>query len=107
MKRLMGRTDVENALQRLDSLTKEESLFIMARNLNVTHHVERVIRDVRNDLKVTRKLTEDIDDNIEVISHKVSAIEGSVDDDVKATKRTQVCYSLTVPSLTVKADPRS
>ena len=90
----MGRTDVENALQRLDSLTKEESLFIMARNLNVTHHVERVIRDVRNDLKVTRKLTEDIDDNIEVISHKVSVIEGSVDGDVKATKRTQVCYSI-------------
>jgi len=80
---------------------------IAARSLNVTHRVDRIIRDVRSKLKVTRKLTEDIDDNIQVIGHKVNVIEGSVDDDVKATKRTQVCYSLTVPSLTVKADPRS
>lgn len=37
LKRLAGRTDVENALLRLDSLTKEECLMMVARNLDVTH----------------------------------------------------------------------
>jgi hypothetical protein len=36
----MGRTDVEDALLRLDSLTKEESLMAVAKNLEVTYHVD-------------------------------------------------------------------
>jgi hypothetical protein len=48
---------------------------IAARSLNVTHHVDRIIRDVRSKLKVTRKLTEDIDDTIPVIGHKVDVID--------------------------------
>lgn len=40
IKRLAGRTDVEDALQRLDVLTKEENLMTAARNLEVTHRVD-------------------------------------------------------------------
>ena len=40
MKRLAGRTDLEDALQRLDVLTKEENLMTAARNLEVTHHID-------------------------------------------------------------------
>jgi hypothetical protein len=38
-KRVVGRTDVEDALLRLDTLTKEENLMATARTLEVTHHV--------------------------------------------------------------------
>ena len=97
VKMLVGRRDIEDALLRLDSLTREEYLMVAARNLNVTYHVDRVIRDVRGDLEVSRKLTEDIDDNIQAtmaltkdVSHNINVIEGvarSVDDNVKASRR--------------------
>jgi len=48
MKMLLGRKDVEEALLRLDVLTKEESLMMLARNLEVTQHADRVIHDVDN-----------------------------------------------------------
>ena len=40
MKRIAGRTDVEDALERLDMLTKEENLMTTARNLKITHRVD-------------------------------------------------------------------
>ena len=38
LKKLVGRTDVEDALSWLDMLTKEENLMMVARNPEVTHH---------------------------------------------------------------------
>jgi hypothetical protein len=64
MKRLAGRTDIEDALQRLDALTKEEGLMTSARNLEVTHQVgldvkvvEGVARNVDDNVKATKECT--------------------------------------------------
>jgi hypothetical protein len=46
LKRLMGKTDVEDALLRLDSLTKEESLMVAARNLEVTHAIKVLVENI-------------------------------------------------------------
>jgi hypothetical protein len=54
LKRLIGRRDIEDALLRLDSLTKEESLMALARNLEVTHRIDTVIRDVDDNVKTTK-----------------------------------------------------
>jgi len=40
MKRLMGRTDVEDALRRLDKLTQEETQTTVAENLAVAHSIK-------------------------------------------------------------------
>jgi hypothetical protein len=40
MKRLMGRTDVEDALRRLDRLTQEEMRTAVAKNLEVVHSIK-------------------------------------------------------------------
>jgi hypothetical protein len=83
MKRIAGRTDVEDALQRLDILTKEECLMTAARNLEVTHRVdvnvmatqevthrvEEVIHDVDGNVKETKELTRDVHDNVKVTRH--------------------------------------
>jgi len=53
-KRLAGRTDVEDALSRLDTLTREESLAVLSRNLEVTQHVDSVVRDVGDNVKTTK-----------------------------------------------------
>lgn len=60
----MGKTDVEDALLRLDSLTKEESLMAVARNLEATHRVDDVVRCVDANVKETKVLTEVIDHNV-------------------------------------------
>ena len=60
LKRLVGRKDVEVVLSRLDMLTKEESLMVMARNLEVTHRIDGVVHDVDSNVKATKVLTEDI-----------------------------------------------
>jgi len=76
MKRIAGRTDVEDALKRLDMLTKEESLMTAARNLEVTHRVDvnvvatqEAIQDVDGNVKETKELTRDVHDNVKVTKH--------------------------------------
>jgi len=82
MRRIAGRTDVEDALERLDMLTKEENLMTATRNLEVTHRVDvnvmatqEVIHDVDGNVKETKELTRDVRDNIITI-----------DDNVKVTR---------------------
>ena len=62
LKKLVGRTDVEDALSRLDMLTREESLMMVVRNLEVTHHVD-------GNVEATKLLVEDIDDNVKGIDN--------------------------------------
>ena len=55
LKKLMGKKDIEDALSRLDMLTKEENLMAMIRNLEVTHHIDGAVRDVYGHVKADRK----------------------------------------------------
>jgi hypothetical protein len=93
LKKLIGKTDVEDALSRLDALTKEETLMMVVRNLEVTHHVDGnveatkvVAEDIDNNVKATKVVAEDIDNNVKVtkllvedIEHNVKGIEGQVE----------------------------
>src|SRR5258707_9419654 len=82
LKKLVGRKDEEEAVLRLDMLTKEESLMVMARNLEVTQQIDGVVRDVEDNVKVTKVLTEDINDNVKT----TKVLTEDIDDNVKATK---------------------
>ncbi|KAH9985038.1 hypothetical protein BJV74DRAFT_988733 [Russula compacta] len=75
LKRLVGRADVEDALSRLDMLTKEENQMAVARNLEVTHHVD-------GNVEATKGLVEDIDNNVKVIE----GVTRRVDHNTKTTK---------------------
>jgi orotidine-5'-phosphate decarboxylase len=65
LKKLAGRTDVEDAVLQLDNLTKEESLMVVVRNLEVTHRVD-------GNVEATKVLTGDIGDNVRVIDRKLN-----------------------------------
>jgi len=78
----VGKTDVEDALLRLDTLTKEESLMMVLRNLEVTHHVDGVVHDVDGNVKATKVLTEDINDNVKATKVHIH----DVDSNIKAIK---------------------
>jgi ABC-type uncharacterized transport system ATPase subunit len=91
LKKLMGRTDVEDALLRLDSLTKEESLMAVAKILEVAD----CVRDNVREMKV---LAEGTDDRVQVLER----VAHSVDQTVNVVKeRTQWFPSLPtrVPTL--------
>ena len=86
LKKLIGKTDVEDALSRLDALTKEETLMMVVRNLEVTHHVDGnveatkvVTEDIDNNVKVTKLLVEDIEHNVKGIEGQVEGVARSVD----------------------------
>jgi hypothetical protein len=82
LKKLVGRTDVEDALRRLDTLTKEENLMTAARNLEVTNNV-----DVN--VTATQKIIDHVDENVTEVKEAVRNVHGnirSISDNVKQTK---------------------
>jgi hypothetical protein len=96
MKRLMGKTEVEDALDRLDMLTQEENLMAVARTFEATHHVnvnvkatqeltrhvDTVLQQVDGNVRATQELTYDVHADVEVIKEGTR----TVDDNVKVTK---------------------
>lgn len=80
----MGRTDIEDALQRLETLTKEEGLMTAARNLEVTHHVDgkvttikEVVRDVDSNVKEAKELTHQVGVHVNVVEGIARNIDNS------------------------------
>ena len=64
LKRLAGRTDLEDGLKKLDKLTHEEARMATAQNLNATHTVDNRVKGV--------------DDRVEGVGAKVDTVGGEV-----------------------------
>ncbi|KAI9452439.1 hypothetical protein F5148DRAFT_503511 [Russula earlei] len=75
LKRLIGKTEVEDAFARLDMLTKEECLMTAARILEMAHHVD-------HNMTAVREVVDGVDGNVIAIKEAV----GDVGDVVNATK---------------------
>jgi hypothetical protein len=112
MKKLVGKKDVEDALERLDMLTREENLMTATRNLEITHHmdvnvkatqglthrvdgkvtiIEEVVHSVDGDVKATKELTHDVHENVIAMKEDTR----SVHDDVKVTRHgTQLFFTV-------------
>ena len=61
LKKLVGRTEVEDALSRLDMLTKEESLLAVVGNLKVAHYVNGVVHDIGANVKAIEGVARNVD----------------------------------------------
>jgi selenophosphate synthetase-related protein len=77
LKKLVGKTEMEDALKKLDKLTQEEARMAIAENLKITHAVDdRVKAVVDKVVEVDTRATR-IDDAVIVINDKVAvAIDG-------------------------------
>ena len=58
-------------------LTREESLMMVVRSLEVTHHIDSIFHDVDGDVKATKVLVEDIDDNVKGIEGVAQGVDNS------------------------------
>ena len=88
MKRLVGKAEVENALQRLETLTKEENLMTAARNFEATHHIEVSV-------KATQELTHRVNDNMMEVKGLAYNVRADVDEIKEGTRRVHDNVSLT------------
>jgi methyl-accepting chemotaxis protein len=72
LKRLVGRTEVEDTLERLDTLTKEETLMAVTKNLEVSHHIDGNVTAVKGTVH-------NIDGNVEAIKEAICDVSGSIE----------------------------
>ncbi|KAF8494338.1 hypothetical protein F5888DRAFT_652217 [Russula emetica] len=78
LKKLIGRTDLEDALKRLEKLTNEEVRMATAQVLKATHTVDDRVRVVENRvLDVDNKVT-DVDDRVAGVDDRVARVDERV-----------------------------
>jgi hypothetical protein len=120
LKRLVGRTEVEDALLRLGSLTNDERLMTAARNLEITHHVDGNVQAIKvlagnvdANVKVTKGVARRVDKNLKALrdgTRCLLTILEHVPKFIPVLSRKQrripsnVCYFLMVHPSTVRTD---
>jgi hypothetical protein len=67
LKRLAGRTDLEDALKKLDKLTNEEARMVTAQNLKVTHSTDGRVRGVDAKVDSVRGDVKEVNDKVTVL----------------------------------------
>jgi len=74
VKKLIGRTKVEDALKRLDKLTQEEALMAAAQNLKVTHNVDERTKGVANTVEAINNNVVAVDDRVKVVDNNLMQV---------------------------------
>ena len=78
LKKLAGRTDIEDALKRLDKLTQEEARMATAQILKVTHTVDDRVRGVTDKVVRVDNRVAGIDDRVASVDDRVKAVDDKV-----------------------------
>ena len=73
-KKVIGRTDLEDALKRLDKLSHEEAWMGIAQNLKATHAVGESVRGVMDKVVTIDNRVASVDDGVRVVDDKVSSV---------------------------------
>ena len=77
-KKLIGRTDLEDALKRLDRLTQEEARMAVAQNLKATHTVDERVRGVVKTVDAIDNRVADVDDRVAGVDDRVARVDDRV-----------------------------
>ena len=67
LKRVIGKTDLEDAVKRLDKLTQEEARMALAEVLRIAH-------DIRDEVKVVDSKVEDMGSKVQCVDEKVQVV---------------------------------
>jgi hypothetical protein len=74
LKKLVGRTDMEDALKKLDKLTNEEARMATAQVLKATRTVEDKVLDVDNRVAGVDDSVASVDDKVKAVDDKVAVV---------------------------------
>jgi hypothetical protein len=78
MKRLIGRTDVEDALKKLGKLTDEEARMAVAQNLKATHIVDERVKGVATTVVAVDNRVAGVSDQVAKVDDKVAGVDDRV-----------------------------
>ncbi|KAH9023651.1 hypothetical protein EDB84DRAFT_1440921 [Lactarius hengduanensis] len=67
LKKLVGKTDIEDALRRLDKLTQEEVRMATAQLLRITHGVDYKVTKIDDEVKGVDDKVKDVGDSVKLI----------------------------------------
>ena len=84
MKKILGKTDIEDALKRLDTLTTEEARLAIAETLKVTNRVDDKVDKV--DDKVDK-----VDDKVDKVDDTVNRVDDKVTELIDGEKNMFLC----------------
>jgi len=74
VKKLVGRTDIEDALGRLDQLTQEEVRMAAAQGLKATHEVDEKVQVVDDKVQGVDGKVQGVDNRMRDVDDKVDLI---------------------------------
>ena len=78
MRKLVGNTDIEDSLQRLDRLTQEEARMACAESLRVTHSIDAKVTGVDGKVRDVEGKVENVQDDVQNIGSDVNDISCDV-----------------------------
>ena len=74
VKKLVGRTDIKDALSRLDRLTQDEVRMAAAQGLKATHEVDDKVGTVMGEVQGVDHRVRDMDDKLRAVDDKIDLI---------------------------------
>ena len=86
LKKLVGKTEIEDSLKRLDKLTQEEARMATAQVLKVTHTVDDRVREITDQVIGVDNRVAGVDNRLATVDDRVVRVDdrlASVDDRVK------------------------
>ena len=78
VKKLLGRTEIEDALKRLDRLTQEEARMAAAENLRLTHTVDKRMEAVADTVVAIDNRVAGVDDRVADVVVQVAGVDDRV-----------------------------
>ena len=78
MKKLIGRTEIEDALKRLDKLTQEEARMVAAQTLKVSHTVDERVKGVADTVVAVDNRVARVDDRVASVNDRVVTVDDRV-----------------------------
>lgn len=78
MKRVVGKTEIEDALLRLDKLTQEEARMATVESLKATHNVDGRVKVVHDEVTVVKEKVTVVDGKVMAVSDQVTAVDDKV-----------------------------
>jgi methyl-accepting chemotaxis protein len=75
---LIGNSDIEDSLKRLDKLTQEEARMASAEQLKMTHGVDDRVKDVEGKVQGVRSDVHDVGNKVQGVEGKVQHVDDKV-----------------------------
>jgi hypothetical protein len=86
LKKLAGKTDIEDALKRLDTLTNKEARMATAQVLKATRNIDNRVRGVDDRVVVVDDKVTGISDRVVIVDERVKVVDDKVAGVINGTR---------------------